>query len=49
MQAIKSYFNPTNPEGCFDWWGYTNDNYSNKDVSFSYIALRRMPRPARAS
>lgn len=29
-QAIKSYYAPSNPEGCFDWWGYTDSNYSNK-------------------
>jgi poly(3-hydroxybutyrate) depolymerase len=29
-QAIKSYVNPSNPEGCWDWWGYTDSNYINK-------------------
>jgi len=23
-QAIKSYSSPSNPNGCFDWWGYTD-------------------------
>jgi len=26
-QAVKSTFSPTNPEGCFDWWGYTTGSY----------------------
>ncbi len=29
-QIIASYFNPTNPEGCWDWWGYGSFNYANK-------------------
>jgi len=28
-QTIASIF-PTNPEGCWDWWGYTNSNYAVK-------------------
>lgn len=28
-QAIASTLSPSNPEGCFDWWGY-NDNYLTK-------------------
>jgi len=27
-QAVKTFFDPSNPEGCFDWWGYTNANYA---------------------
>lgn len=27
-QAKKSMFSPSNEEGCFDWWGYTNSNYA---------------------
>lgn len=27
-QAIASTANPSNPEGCWDWWGYTNSNYA---------------------
>lgn len=31
-QVIKSEFpGPLNPEGCFDWWGYTTSNYANKN------------------
>lgn len=29
-QAVKSYWNPSNPQGCFDWWGYTNSAYAVK-------------------
>ncbi|MGZ5800480.1 MAG: extracellular catalytic domain type 2 short-chain-length polyhydroxyalkanoate depolymerase [Burkholderiaceae bacterium] len=29
-QTIASYFNPSNPNGCWDWWGYTNANYAKK-------------------
>lgn len=25
--AAKSYWAPQNPLGCFDWWGYTGDNF----------------------
>ncbi len=24
----KSYSMPSNPNGCWDWWGYTNSNYA---------------------
>lgn len=27
-QAIKSSLFPYNPQGCFDWWGYTTGDYS---------------------
>jgi len=29
-QATTSTLFPSNPEGCFDWWGYTNGNYATK-------------------
>ncbi|RNA00347.1 polyhydroxybutyrate depolymerase [Brachionus plicatilis] len=28
-QAVNNFF--SNPNGCFDWWGYTDANYSNKE------------------
>ncbi len=28
-QTVASYF-PYNPNGCWDWWGYTNANYAKK-------------------
>jgi len=29
-QTIASFFNPSNPNGCWDWWGYLNANYALK-------------------
>ena len=29
-QTKKSMFLPLNPQGCWDWWGYTGDNYATK-------------------
>ena len=31
VQVVKSEVFPSNPEGCWDWWGYTDSNYSNKN------------------
>ncbi|MFK8012866.1 MAG: PHB depolymerase family esterase [Marinicellaceae bacterium] len=28
-QVKSSQFAPMNPKGCWDWWGYTNENYAN--------------------
>jgi len=30
-QVKASTLLPQNPNGCFDWWGYTNTNYANKN------------------
>ncbi len=30
-QTKKSAFMPLNPQACWDWWGYTGENYANKD------------------
>jgi poly(3-hydroxybutyrate) depolymerase len=30
-QVQSSQFAPINPKGCWDWWGYTNEHYANKD------------------
>ncbi|QJR79730.1 polyhydroxybutyrate depolymerase [Alteromonas pelagimontana] len=30
-QTRKSLFMPLNPQGCWDWWGYTNENYATRD------------------
>jgi len=30
-QAAKSSFMPSNPNGCWDWWGYVSSNYALKD------------------
>ncbi len=29
-QIVATEFNPSNPEGCWDWWGYDGANYANK-------------------
>jgi len=29
-QATASTFAPSNPNGCWDWWGYLESNYANK-------------------
>ncbi len=30
-QTKKSLFMPLNPQGCWDWWGYTSSDYANKE------------------
>ncbi|MBU3022537.1 PHB depolymerase family esterase [Aestuariibacter sp. A3R04] len=30
-QTRKSLFMPLNPQGCWDWWGYTGDDYATRD------------------
>lgn len=30
-QTAKSTLMPMNPQACWDWWGYTDDNYLNKN------------------
>ena len=30
-QVEKSMVAPMNPHGCWDWWGYTGDDYANRD------------------
>lgn len=30
-QVAKSTLLPMNPQACWDWWGYTDENYNNKD------------------
>lgn len=35
--AKKSYSLPSNPNGCWDWWGYTNKDYgNNKGVQMKF-------------
>jgi hypothetical protein len=29
-QILASLISPTNPEGCWDWWGYTSMDYATK-------------------
>ena len=44
--AITSTVNPTNPQGCWDWWGYDNDpNYAVKSgvqMSIIYRMVQRI-------
>lgn len=30
-QAVVSEVEPVNPQGCWDWWGYSGDNYATLD------------------
>lgn len=30
-QVEKSMMAPLNPHGCWDWWGYTGDDYANRN------------------
>ncbi|ALS98315.1 PHB depolymerase family esterase [Lacimicrobium alkaliphilum] len=30
-QTKKSTLMPLNPQACWDWWGYTDENYANKN------------------
>jgi poly(3-hydroxybutyrate) depolymerase len=30
-QTQKSLFMPLNPQGCWDWWGYSSSDYANRD------------------
>ena len=30
-QAKSSLFMPLNPQGCWDWWGYTDEHYATRD------------------
>ena len=32
-QAKKSLFMPMNPQGCWDWWGYTGPDYATRDAA----------------
>jgi len=38
-QVVRSYLSPANPEGCWDWWGYTNKNFayqSGPQMAFAF-------------
>jgi len=44
-QVKKSLFMPLNPQGCWDWWGYTDNNYANKDgkqINVIYQLMQRL-------
>jgi len=40
-QAIFSIIDPINPQGCWDWWGYTGANYAFKN-SPQMVTVRNM-------
>lgn len=42
-QAKRSAFMPLNPEGCWDWWGYSDGNYATRDGR-QVAAVRAMVR-----
>ncbi len=29
-QIVATHTDPSNSEGCWDWWGYGSPNYANK-------------------
>lgn len=42
-QAKRSLWLPFNPQGCWDWWGYTGDDYATK-AGAQVAAVRAMVR-----
>ncbi|MBS0376008.1 MAG: polyhydroxybutyrate depolymerase [Proteobacteria bacterium] len=42
-QARRSLFLPLNPEGCWDWWGYSSADYLGRDAP-ELAAVRAMVR-----
>jgi hypothetical protein len=30
-QVARSYIYPFNPKGCWDWWGYSGEDYATRD------------------
>jgi poly(3-hydroxybutyrate) depolymerase len=40
-QAAKSLLMPLNPQGCWDWWGYTGPGYATRDGP-QLVTVRRM-------
>jgi len=40
-QAAKSLLMPLNPQGCWDWWGYTGPGYATRDGA-QLVTVRRM-------
>lgn len=46
-QIIQTFVTPTNPEGCWDWWGYDGANYANK-LGTQMAGVMQMVRSVRA-
>lgn len=40
-QALPNYFGMLNPNGCWDWWGYTGQNFHNK-LGVQIITVNQM-------
>lgn len=40
-QAVKSMMNPMNPNGCWDWWGYSGSSFDKKN-GFQPTTIKRM-------
>lgn len=40
-QTKKSLFMPLNPQACWDWWGYTDDQYASKNGQ-QLVAVKNM-------
>ena len=40
-QAARSLMMPLNPQGCWDWWGYTGSGYATRDGA-QLVTVRRM-------
>lgn len=40
-QVARSFVSPFNPSGCWDWWGYTGDDYATRN-GLQLAAVRRM-------
>lgn len=40
-QAVKSIMSPMNPNGCWDWWGYSGANFDRK-TGFQPVAVKAM-------
>ena len=39
-QVSKSMAMPMNPHGCWDWWGYTGDDYAWRDGKQQTVLVR---------
>jgi poly(3-hydroxybutyrate) depolymerase len=40
-QTKKSLFMPLNPQACWDWWGYTDEQYATKNAQ-QVVAVKNM-------
>jgi len=40
-QVAASAMAPVNPLGCWDWWGYSGENYRERDAA-QLAAIHRM-------